>query len=128
MGTPRLSEHLANERTYLAYVRTSIALITFGITINRFSLFLIQTRPGLLEEKPEMAVPTPRILMGDTEHLGMGMVIGGLVLLVWSAIRYSRIRAQIQRDDFTSDTITIWFVTFGVLVLGVWSVLWLFQR
>jgi putative membrane protein len=123
-----LPEHLANERTYLAYVRTSIALISFGITINRFSLFLIETRPGVMEEKPAPAVPAPRLLLGDTEHLGMGMVIGGLVLLVWSAIRYSRIRVQIQRDTFTSDSITIWFVTLGVLVLGVWSVLWLFQR
>jgi putative membrane protein len=123
-----LPEHLANERTYLAYVRTSIALISFGITINRFSLFLIETRPGAMAEKPAPGVPPPRLLLGDTEHLGMGMVIGGLVLLIWSAIRYSRIRAQIQRDEFTSDAITIWFVTCGVLVLGVWSVLWLFQR
>ncbi len=123
-----MSEHLANERTYLAYVRTSIALITFGITINRFSLFLIETRPGRPYEGPVPPVPAPRVLLGDTEHLGMGMVIGGLVLLVWSAIRYSRIRVQIQRDTFTSDAITIWFVTGGVLLLGAWAVLWLFQR
>jgi putative membrane protein len=128
VSTPRLSEHLANERTYLAYVRTSIALITFGITINRFSLFLIETRPSVLEEKPAPMVPAPRLLLGDTEHLGVGMVIGGLVLLVWSAIRYSRIRVQIQHDDYTSDALTVWFVTFGVLLLGVWAVLWLFQR
>ncbi len=123
-----MTEHLANERTYLAYVRTSIALITFGITINRFSLFLIQTGPARPYEGPVPAVPAPRVLLGDTEHLGMGMVIGGLIVLIWSAVRYSRIRVQIQRDNYTSDAVTIWFVTLGVLVLGVWSVLWLFQR
>ena len=39
-----LSEHLANERTYLAYLRTAISLISFGITINRFSIYLVQSK------------------------------------------------------------------------------------
>ena len=37
-----VSEHLANERTILAWVRTAIAVMTLGIAINRFSLFLIE--------------------------------------------------------------------------------------
>ena len=32
-------EHLANERTFLAWVRTSIAIIAFGFVIEKFSLF-----------------------------------------------------------------------------------------
>src|SRR6516165_661830 len=39
-----VTDHLANERTYLAFLRTSVGLISFGITINRFSLFLLQTQ------------------------------------------------------------------------------------
>jgi|SRR5271168_2967303 len=35
-----LSNHLANERTYLAYLRTAISLMRFRIAINRFSIFL----------------------------------------------------------------------------------------
>lgn len=34
--------HLGNERTHLAYLRTTVSLIGFGITINRFSTYLIQ--------------------------------------------------------------------------------------
>jgi len=127
MSTPRLSEHLANERTYLAYLRTSVALISFGVTINRFSLYLMEVRPAVTRDQPAPA-GAPRLLLNDTEHVGMGMVFAGLVLLIWSAIRYSRIRAQIQRDTFTSDPLTVWFLTAGVLVLGVWAVLWLFRR
>src|SRR6185312_14597248 len=37
-----VSEHLANERTVLAWIRTAIAVMTFGVGINRFSLFLVE--------------------------------------------------------------------------------------
>jgi putative membrane protein len=36
----RQREHQANERTFLAWLRTSIALIGFGFAIARFGLFL----------------------------------------------------------------------------------------
>jgi amino acid transporter len=38
----RQREHQANERTFLAWLRTSIALISFGFAIARFGLFLRQ--------------------------------------------------------------------------------------
>jgi len=35
-----LKDHLANERTFLAWLRTSIALMAFGFVVMKFSLFL----------------------------------------------------------------------------------------
>jgi putative membrane protein len=35
----RATDTLANERTYLAYVRTALAFIAFGFVVARFSLF-----------------------------------------------------------------------------------------
>jgi putative membrane protein len=40
-GTPQVDrqrEHQANERTFLAWLRTSVALIGFGFAIARFSI------------------------------------------------------------------------------------------
>ena len=34
------NEHAANERTYLAWIRTSIAIMTFGFLIEKFDLFI----------------------------------------------------------------------------------------
>jgi putative membrane protein len=34
-------EHAANERTYLAWVRTGIAVVAFGFVIKKFNLFLL---------------------------------------------------------------------------------------
>ena len=36
-GSP--NDHLANERTFLAWIRTSIAFIGFGFVIVKFAVF-----------------------------------------------------------------------------------------
>ena len=35
------SDHSANERTFLAWVRTGIAVIAFGFVIEKFNLFVL---------------------------------------------------------------------------------------
>jgi len=34
--------HMANERTFLAWIRTSIAIMAFGFVVEKFGLFLRQ--------------------------------------------------------------------------------------
>ena len=41
----RYSDHAANERTFLAWVRTAIAVMAFGFVIERFDLFLKVVAP-----------------------------------------------------------------------------------
>ena len=41
-----VTDHLANERTFLAYVRTSLSLMAFGFVIAKFAL-LARALPGL---------------------------------------------------------------------------------
>jgi len=35
------SDHAANERTFLAWVRTGIAVIAFGFVVEKFNLFVL---------------------------------------------------------------------------------------
>jgi putative membrane protein len=34
------SDHAANERTFLAWLRTGIAIIAFGFVVEKFNIFL----------------------------------------------------------------------------------------
>ena len=43
----RYSDHAANERTFLAWVRTAIAVMAFGFVIERFDLFLQIAAPQM---------------------------------------------------------------------------------
>lgn len=36
----RYGDHAANERTFLAWVRTAIAVMAFGFLVEKFDLFL----------------------------------------------------------------------------------------
>ena len=36
------SDHLANERTFLAWIRTGIAIMGFGFVVVKFALFIKQ--------------------------------------------------------------------------------------
>jgi len=60
--------HLASERTMLAWIRTSISLITFGFSIQQF----FRTREGLIEHER---------LIGPTE-VGIAMMLIGLIALL----------------------------------------------
>lgn len=117
----RVSEHLANERTHLAYIRTSIALISLGITLNRFSLFLLQSQ----------TLPTEyvgRRILRDAENVGFGMVLFGLGLIALAAIRYTIVDRAIDRGTFRPNRVMVWVVSMAALILGGWSAIWLFQR
>ncbi len=115
------AQHLANERTYLAYIRTAVALITLGITINRFTIFLVQSRLISLDQKIYWS-------FANVENAGIGMVIFGMAMVIWAVLNYARVKRQIDRGQFRPDfriIVTIAIVIVGLAGLGL---LWLFQR
>jgi putative membrane protein len=114
-----LSEHLANERTYLAYLRTAISLMSFGIAINRFSLFLVQSNSG-----PSNPPLGSRLI--SSERLGVGMVALGMALLAWAAVHYRIMMRQIERGSFRPRPGAVMVLTVLMLVAGLTGVVWLF--
>lgn len=109
--------HMANERTHLAYLRTTVSLIGFGITINRFSTYLIQNDQG-----PQGG----RLMLRDAGNAGMGMVILGLGLLMWSLVRYWRVGQDIEKGLIAPRHKGTIVASIGLLLLGGLTALWLF--
>lgn len=112
----RQREHQANERTFLAWLRTSIALIGFGFAIARFGLFLQQLQRTLTPQEP----PTDTLL--TSENLGISLVVFGIVIIAVAAWRYNRVLGQIERGDYRPSRLTIWVVTAVVMILGTLSI------
>ena len=71
MTIQHYTDHAANERTFLAWVRTSVAIIGLGFLVERFDLFIASTAPASSAAKAAIAVPR--------EQFGH---IAGLVLIV----------------------------------------------
>lgn len=113
-----LRSHLANERTHLSYLRTTVSLIGFGITLNRFSIYLIQ----------ENLHPSRTTMLRDTGNAGLGMVMLGLLLLLWSIYRYWRVGQDIERGQYVRRQRGTIAASLGLLLLGGLTALWLFIR
>ncbi|AFY65499.1 YidH family protein [Geitlerinema sp. PCC 7407] len=112
-GSDRQREHQANERTFLAWLRTSIALIGFGFAIARFGIFLRQLRATLA---PDTGVPA-----AGTELLGMLLVIAGVGLVLFAAWHYNQVFWQIERGQYRPNRWIIWVTTGLVVILGLCS-------
>ena len=111
-----VSEHLANERTMLAWIRTAIAVMTFGVGINRFSLFLVEFGQN---------VPGGRTVNVHAEQLGVGMVGLGLLVMLGGTWHYIHVAQSIDDETYRPARIGIILTTLAVLMLGGTSLAWL---
>ena len=75
------SDHAANERTFLAWVRTAIAVMAFGFLIERFDLFLQVAAPSLAGQK--LSAFGQRF----ANLAGLAFIVLGTVMIIIAAAR-----------------------------------------
>ena len=109
--------HLSNERTHLSYLRTGISLISFGVTLNRFSLFLIQSN--------EMPRFKGRSLLYDTTNIGIGMVVIGCIMLLWSIFHFVKTANAIDNLNFKPSKWSILIFSGIIVVIGTFATAWM---
>ncbi len=110
----RARDHLANERTFLAWVRTSVAIVVFGFAIGRFAIAMRQ----LTEFQGHVSRTT-----GLSVWMGMSSILAGVVMVVAGLMRYRKTRAQLDEGKFEPagfvvDLVTILTVLFGLALAG----------
>jgi putative membrane protein len=92
------SDHAANERTFLAWVRTGIAVVAFGFVVERFNLFVIymaRTEPANIGHRAtleQLSGPLGR-------YEGLTLTLVGLALIVTAGIRFVRVGRLIEDED-----------------------------
>ena len=111
-----VSEHLANERTILAWVRTAIAIMTLGIAINRFSLFLIEFA---------RMVPGGRTENTHAEEVGIGLVIVGVIVMLGGIWHYLDVARAIDESNYQPSRLRIVLPALIVVLIGAASLVWL---
>jgi putative membrane protein len=100
----RAQEHLANERTFLAWVRTTIALISLGFVLARLGPWLNDsgTKPILNRASP----------------IGIGLVTFGALLTLLATWRYDAVNRQIEAGLVKTDRGLVWFVAISITVVS----------
>jgi putative membrane protein len=114
--------HLANERTFLAWIRTSIGIMAFGFVVVKFALFLKQMSIIL---KPSTSGNTLPPSHGYSAIIGIFLVGLGTLLVLLAFIRYKKVEKQIDTDTFQPSSILDVIITASILSVGIFLVTYL---
>jgi putative membrane protein len=106
----RVSDHLANERTFLAWVRTSISVIVFGFVVAKFGITLRQFFRFENLDPHET---------GISLALGVSFMVVGILMAVLAIWRYQSTRVQIEQTNFRPANKIIYVVGVLTAALGV---------
>ena len=103
-------DHLANERTFLAWVRTGVALVVFGFAIGRFAgaIDTFVQNQGRGSRAGELSV-----------WFGTIAIAAGVVLTLAGLLRYRRTRSQLESGKFKPAGFIIDFVGIITALFGL---------
>jgi len=114
----RATEYLANERTFLAWIRTSIAVMSLGFVVAKFGVWL-------RELATQLAPQTPIRSTGLSLPIGVAMMAMGGALAVLAAWHYHLVNLAIERGEVRANRGLIVTVTAGVALLAVIMIVYL---
>jgi putative membrane protein len=112
----RATDTLANERTYLAYVRTALAFIGFGFVIARFSVIMREAAPPVHSHVPPPVLST---------SVGIALMLAGVLCAGYGAYRYIanaralRAAKVAPLDDRAAIAGAFIIAVFGIVVVFV---------
>jgi putative membrane protein len=107
----RIRDHLANERTYLSWMRSAIALMGFGVLIVRLRIL----RPPLAPQPP-----------GTAWKLGLAFSVVGLLAVLLSTQHYFAVRDDIEEDTYEPPDRWVILSSIAVLLLGLGVIYYVF--
>ncbi len=115
-----ISDHMANERTYLAWIRTSIGIMAFGFVVVKFSLFVKQI--SLLLGK-EVIIQQ----RGYSAILGIVLVTIGTITAILSYIRYKKTEKNLDKGQYEHSSILITILTGFIFFVSLFLIVYLIQ-
>ena len=117
----RYSDHAANERTFLAWVRTAIAIMAFGFLVQKFDLFL-RIAGGSLAAR---SVPARGEMVGTLA--GLLLIVLGGAMMVFAAIRFRKTALAIDAKDLRPGPGVGLDITLVALLLLLGAVLFVYM-
>ena len=108
----RATEYLANERTFLAWIRTCIALISLGFVVAKFSVWLGELARRL---DPQMPVHST----GMSMPIGVIMMAFGGVLALMAAWHYHLVNNAIKRGEVQANRGLVITISLAIAFLAI---------
>ncbi|HWZ19177.1 MAG TPA: DUF202 domain-containing protein [Ktedonobacteraceae bacterium] len=119
VGTSKkVTDHLANQRTFLAWIRTGLATITFGFVVERFGL--------LLRELGFKINLTEIIPIHYSSFFGVSLTLLGVIMMIVALIEFLQIRRTIDSERFHPPAAFSIILTILAALIGILLAIYLF--
>jgi putative membrane protein len=90
------TDHAANERTFLAWIRTGLAVVAFGFFLVKLNVFVDAVGGSL----PHLPVKDAGVFVAVAAHYaGLAMVAIGIAIIARSSAGFERTRRAIDRNE-----------------------------
>jgi uncharacterized membrane protein YidH (DUF202 family) len=116
--------HMANERTFLAWIRTSLGIMAFGFVVEKFALFVRQIS-YYIEQAGIPRGPKPPPSPGYSSVMGIFLVGLGALVGLMAFIRYKHVERQIDEDTYRPSMLLDSMLIVSVLAIGVFLIFYL---
>jgi len=121
-GGRNRADHMANERTFLAWIRTSIGLMAFGFVVEKFALFLKKISYFFGKPIVPESADSP---LGYSSIFGIVLVAMGAVMGVLAFIRYRKVEREIEENTYRPSIILDILVTLVIIAIGAFFVIYM---
>jgi putative membrane protein len=118
LTSKHVSDHLANERTFLAWIRTGLATITFGFVVARFGLFL--------RELNLKSITASASTIHYSAVIGISLTVLGVVFMAVALVNFLQIRREIDEERFYPRSRYAVLLTALACLIGATLVVYLF--
>jgi inner membrane protein YidH len=122
-SSERLQQYLANQRTFLSWMRTSIALIGLGFAIERFSIFLQQF--PLIAGTDITGNASSATAHNYSALVGIGMIIVGTSLIVYALKNFLDTNKTIASGRYMPKNTIIYTASATIIGLGLIMIIFL---
>ncbi|CAF0702728.1 YidH family protein [Candidatus Methylacidithermus pantelleriae] len=103
------SDHSANERTFLAWIRTGIGIMAFGFLVERFTIFLHVLQYEVTRKPLEQG-------WRGGASFGFAFLLLGAFTIAFGTVRYWYVKRQIDSPRLEDSDFFVWDVVFGFLL------------
>ncbi len=121
----RYRDHLANERTFLAWIRTNLGIMAFGFVVEKFSFFLQEIAAFLGHAGLPEASSNRATLQGYSSIFGISLVAIGALLCIFAFIKFKLTGKQIDNQTNKMSNYLDAFLAFFVFFVGVLLIIYL---
>ena len=110
------ADHMANERTFLAWIRTSIIIIALGFVVEKFALFV---------KKMALFTPNTNLNAAVTQTTdsnavsGVILILLGAVIAIMAYVKFKMTARQINNEDYKPFYLYDLLLTITIVATGI---------